>query len=78
LSSLQAHYLAEVGECQGDFEDKGMATNSPTGDRHRKGAVRDRSQFQRHDGRFQKRDTTSGYFMSVKDDGKPFKGVRKE
>ena len=55
-----------------------MATNPPTGDGHRKGAVRERSQFQRTDGLFQKRDTTSGHFMSVKDDGKPFKGVRKE
>lgn len=55
-----------------------MATNPPKGDGHRNGAVRERSQFERPDGLYQKRDTTTGQFMSVKDDGTPFKGVRKE
>jgi len=56
-----------------------MATNPPTGDGHRKGAVRERSQF-RNDktGLFIKRDTSTGRFMDAKADGKPFKGVRKE
>lgn len=55
-----------------------MATNPPTGDGQRKGAVRDRSQLQRPDGKWQKRDTGNGQFMPVKDNGQPFKGVRKE
>lgn len=55
-----------------------MATNPPAGDGRRHGAVKDRSQFQRDDGKWQKRDSENGQFMPVKDDGKPFKGVRKE
>lgn len=55
-----------------------MATNPPTGDGHRNGAVRDRSQFERPDGNWQKRDADTGKFMPVKDDGEPWKGVRKE
>lgn len=55
-----------------------MATNPPVGDGHRNGAVRDRSQFQRTDGDWQKRNRDTGQFMPVKDDGKPYKGVRKE
>jgi len=55
-----------------------MATNPPTGDGHRNGAVRDRSQLQRRDGDWQKRNKENGQFMPVKDDGKPYKGVRKE
>ena len=53
-----------------------MAKN--TGDGFRRGAVTGRTQFQRPDGNFQKRDERTGEFMSVKDDGKPFKGVAKE
>lgn len=55
-----------------------MATNPPKGDGHRIGAVKGRSQFQRDDGNWQKRDTENGQFMPVKDDGEPYKGVRKE
>jgi len=55
-----------------------MATNPPKGDGHRNGAVRERSQFEREDGHWQKRDAETGEFMTVKDDGTPFKGVRKE
>lgn len=53
-----------------------MATN--TGNNHRNGAVKGRTQFQREDGNWQKRNEHTGEFMSVKDDGKPFKGVAKE
>jgi hypothetical protein len=53
-----------------------MAKNTGAG--FRKGAVTARTQFQREDGKFQKRDERSGHFMEVKDDGKPFKGVAKE
>lgn len=56
-----------------------MAKNPPVGDRHRQGAVRDRSQVQnpRND-RWVKRDADTGRFMDQKSDVKPFKGVRKE
>ncbi|MCO5792827.1 MAG: hypothetical protein HEQ21_08405 [Blastomonas sp.] len=53
-----------------------MAKNSGSG--FRKGAVTARTQFQRDDGHFQKRNERTGHFMQVKNDGKPFKGVAKE
>ena len=53
-----------------------MAKN--TGKNFRRGAVTARTQFQRDDGLWQKRDERTGQFMSVKDDGTPFKGVAKE
>lgn len=53
-----------------------MAKN--TGDGYRRGAVIGRTQFQRADGNFQKRDERSGQFMEVKSGGKPFKGIAKE
>lgn len=58
-----------------------MATNKPTGDNARKGAVRSRSQVKSTvDGeeRFTKRDSSTGQFIDQKRDEKPFKGVRKE
>jgi hypothetical protein len=56
-----------------------MATNPPTGDGHRKGAVRERSQTQTRSGHYVKRDTKTGRFIDVKTTDKtPFKGVRKE
>lgn len=56
-----------------------MATNPPTGDGHRKGAVRDRSQTKPPSGHYVKRNTETGRFMDVKTSDKtPFKGVRKE
>ena len=56
-----------------------MATNKPAGDGHRIGAVRDRSQvFNPVTEQYVKRNTTNGQFMDVKQDGTPFKGVRKE
>ncbi len=53
-----------------------MAKN--TGDGFRRGAVTGRTQFQREDGNYQKRNERSGQFMEVKSGGKPFKGVAKE
>ncbi len=56
-----------------------MATNPPSGDGHRNGAVKKRSQVK--DGLFgkqTKRDLTTGQFMDQKKDGGKFKGVRKE
>jgi hypothetical protein len=56
-----------------------MAKNSPYGDGHRHGAVVDRSQvFNPKTEQWVKRDATTGQFMDVKQDGKPFKGVTKE
>lgn len=56
-----------------------MATNSPKGDGHRHGAVRDRSQVQNPvNSNWTKRDAETGRFMDQKKDGKPFKGVTKE
>jgi hypothetical protein len=55
-----------------------MATNPPKGP-GRIGAVRGRSQLKNPvTGTWTKRDTTTGRFMDVKRDTKPFKGVRKE
>jgi len=56
-----------------------MAKNPPTGDGHRQGAVKDRSQtYNPKTDRWVKRDSDSGKFMDQKADPKPFKGVRKE
>ncbi len=56
-----------------------MATNPPSGDGHRKGAVRKRSQVRNpNNEKWTKRDTETGRFIDQKSDGKPFKGVRKE
>ena len=55
-----------------------MATNPPKGDGHRNGAVKERSQTQTPAGQWVKRDTNTGRFMDVKQDGTSFKGVRKE
>ena len=56
-----------------------MAKNSPTGDGHRRGAVRDRSQaYNPTNDRWTKRNTNSGQFIDQKRDADPFKGVRKE
>jgi hypothetical protein len=55
-----------------------MATNPPSGDGHRRGAVRDRSQVQTPNGNWVKRDADTGRFIDQKVDGKPFKGVRRE
>lgn len=57
-----------------------MATNKPTGDNSRKGAVKDRSQvYNPKIDSWVKRDSDTGRFMDVKtSNDKPFKGVRKE
>lgn len=56
-----------------------MATNPPSGDGHRNGAVKGRSQtFNPKTEQWVKRDSETGRFMDVKKDGTPFKGVRKE
>lgn len=53
-----------------------MAKN--TGSGTRKGAVKDRSQFQAPNGNFVKRNDGNGQFMAQKTSGGKFKGVRKE
>jgi len=56
-----------------------MAKNAPYGDNARKGAVKDRTQiFNPKTEQWVKRDSDTGRFMDVKQDGKPFKGVTKE
>jgi len=56
-----------------------MATNPPFGDGRRYGAVRNRSQVQNPtNGLWVKRDKKTGRFLNVKQDGNPFKGVRRE
>lgn len=56
-----------------------MATNNPTGDNARKGAVKGRSQVENpKTGLYVKRDSETGRFMDVKTTGGKFKGIRKE
>jgi len=49
-----------------------------TGKGFRKGAVKARTQYQRDDGSFQKRDERTGQFMEVKQTSGKFKGVATE
>lgn len=56
-----------------------MATNPPKGDGHRNGAVRERSQVRNpKTDQWVKRDTNTGRFIDVNQNGDPHKGVRKE
>jgi hypothetical protein len=56
-----------------------MATNPPKGDGHRNGPVRERSQvLNPKTDQWVKRDTDTGRFIDVNQNGKPHKGVRKE
>ena len=57
-----------------------MATNAPTGDGHRNGAVRKRTQLKTKvmgDEHYTKRSKKTCQFMDQKEEGK-FKGVRRE
>lgn len=54
-----------------------MARNPPKGP-GRRGAVKQRSQFQTPSGLWAKRDTKTGRILDQKTDGTPFKGVRRE
>ena len=52
-----------------------MATNKPTGDGHRNGAVKGRSQtYNPNTGQWTKRDAETGKFIDGKKDGNPLKG----
>lgn len=53
-----------------------MAKN--TANDYRRGAVTGRTQFQRPDGQWQKRNEIGGGFMEMKKSPGPFKGVAKE
>lgn len=56
-----------------------MATNGKSGDGHRQGMVRERSQtYNPKTETWTKRDSNTGRFMDGKADGTPFKGIRKE
>lgn len=61
------------------LKEKMMAKNGVSGDGHRNGAVKQRSQTQTPSGHWVKRDSETGRFMDVKTTDKtPFKGVTKE
>jgi len=45
---------------------------------YRRGSVTGRTQFERHEGHFQKRDERTGQFMEVKQTAGKFKGVARE
>ncbi len=50
-----------------------------TGHNYRKGEVTDRSQvFNPHSSTWVKRNHDNGQFMGQKENGKPYKGIRKE
>ena len=49
-----------------------------TGEGYRQGAVKGRTQFERPDGNYQKRNEGNGQFMEVKQSPGAFKGVAKE
>lgn len=53
-----------------------MATN--TGNGFRRGSVIGRTQFERPDGHYQKRDERTGQFMEVKQTEGKFKGIARE
>ena len=58
-----------------------MATNAPTGDGHRKGAVRKRTQLKTKimgEEHSTKRSKQTGEFMAQNNDDEKFKGVRTE
>jgi hypothetical protein len=58
-----------------------MASNEPTGDGRRIGAVKKRTQFKTKimgEEHYTKRSKVTGQFMDQKKDDKKFKGVRKE
>lgn len=56
-----------------------MAKNAPYGDNARKGAVKERTQtYNPMTEQWVIRDSDTGRFIDVKQDGKPFKGVTKE
>ena len=56
-----------------------MAKNGTPGDGHRNGAVKGRSQtYNPKTNQWVKRNANTGQFMDVKQDGDPFKGIRKE
>ncbi len=58
---------------------KTMAKNGTPGDGHRIGAVKERSQtYNPKTDQWVKRNANTGQFMDVKQDGNPFKGIRKE
>jgi hypothetical protein len=56
-----------------------MAKNGKIGDGHRNGAVKERSQvLNPKTKQWVKRDTNTGQFLDVNQNGQPHKGVRRE
>jgi hypothetical protein len=78
ITALQCHFRLHKSKEENNRRTK-MVTNPPIGDGHRNGAVRRRSQtFNPKTEQWVKRDKETCRFMDVKQDGTPFKGVRKE
>lgn len=73
-------FVVSVERNLGIFDGKlKMATNPPTGDGHRIGAVKGRTQvFNPKTKTWTKRNSETKRFMDGKKDGTPFKGVTKE
>lgn len=60
-------------------QSKFMAKNGKSGDGHRNGSVKDRTQVENpKTGLYVKRDKETGQFIDVKTTGGKFKGVREE
>jgi len=56
-----------------------MAKNGVSGDNHRNGQVKKRSQvYNEKINRYVKRNTETGVFIAQKNDGEKFKGIREE
>ena len=74
--SCLKHATKLIPEKDGQGND--MATNPPSGDGHRNGMVRQRSQVLNPKTGIWTKRGPNGQFMDGKQDGTPFKGVRKE
>ena len=75
----KADIIQDVNNVIGIKKEAKMATNPPSNDNHRNGAVRSRSQtFNPRTQQFVKRNVETGHFMNVKQNGMPFKGGRQE
>ena len=78
---FQSRILGRSGLSRFSLQETSMATNKPTGDNARIGAVRQRSQLEtsiQGERAWTKRSKETGQFMDQKAGGENFKGVRKE
>jgi hypothetical protein len=76
---LQEAGLAAAWSSRGMKKGRCIEMAKNTGDGYREGEVRDRSQvYNPATKKWTKRDAETGEFMDVKENGEPFKGIRKE